>query len=177
MVGPRVPSRTNGTTGRLRGLQAPTGGHKHSRSGNGSRERPPNASLHHAASISAPATNSPIPVARGRLHPPICQSTCMEMVRPTRDTDDMDQGVPLYNMPRSDIPPPARAVRSHHIQPQESPDTDGAAHPCRDSRTTTDVTHSEPTVGPGRARQEKIPGRKVGPTSPFPVQTCLRTGA
>ena len=95
MVEPRGLSCPNGAKGRLQGLQAPTGGQKHSRSGDWSHERLPNTSLYHAARIGAPATNRPIPVTSGRLHPPLRQSNPMEMGRPTRSTDDMDQGVPL----------------------------------------------------------------------------------
>ena len=109
MVGPRGLSRPDGTKCRLRGLQAPTGGHQNSRRGTGSQDHPPNVSLHHAARISAPATNTPIYVTSGRLYPPSRQSTRMEMGLPNKATDDMAQGVPIDSMPGSDIPPPARA--------------------------------------------------------------------
>ena len=176
MVGPRGPSHLNRTKSRRRGLQAPTERHQHSQSGTRSQDHPPNASLHHAARTDAPSPNSPISVTSGRLHPPSRQSARMEMGHPSKATDDMAQGVPLCNMPRSKIPPPARAGRSHHGQPPEAPDRDGAAHPLRASRATTDIHHSEPTGGPGSAHQEKRPGGKVGPTSPFYVRNCQRTG-
>ena len=99
----------------------------------------------------------------------------MERRRPSKTIDDTDQGVPLRNIPGRKIAPPTRAGQSHHGQPPEATDRDGATHLLRASCATTDLHHTDPTGGPGGARKEERPSGKVGLTSPFPVQNRQRT--
>ena len=107
--------------------------------GNMGRESKHNDRLHRASCPNTSPPHRPLHVTSGRLHPLFSKNRRLELGRPTCVTNDMAQGVPVPNTPRSKIPPSLGDSRPHQSRTTSPAEAAGTAHHHRAGHTRPDL--------------------------------------